>query len=71
MDVVYLFDGIDCANCAMKLEGKFKKVKGVKSANINFLAKKVNLTVEDESSLNEVIDIASHFEDGVKLRRVK
>lgn len=71
MEVVYLFDGIDCANCALTLERKFKKVKGVNSANINFLGKKVNLNVENESCLNEVVTIANSFEDGVKLRRVK
>ncbi len=38
--------GLDCPNCAAKLEGMMARLDGVSSAKINFLTEK--LTVESE-----------------------
>ena len=46
--------GIDCANCAAKLENAIQKVEGVNNATINFLGEK--LVIEcDESKKEEVM----------------
>lgn len=37
MKKTYQLDGLDCANCATKLEEKISKISGVKSVTINFL----------------------------------
>lgn len=34
---------VDCANCANKMEQAAKKVEGVKDANVNFMALKINV----------------------------
>ncbi|MEF3356222.1 heavy metal translocating P-type ATPase [Paenibacillus sp. GYB006] len=44
-----LLDGLDCANCAMKIENGVSKLQGVTSATVNFATCKMILTVEDET----------------------
>lgn len=45
---------LDCAHCAAQMEEAIKKIDGVNSASVNFLAQK--LTVEaDESRLEDVL----------------
>ena len=34
MEKVYLLENLDCANCAMKIEKKVGKLKGVSSMDI-------------------------------------
>lgn len=42
-NVIYTIDGLDCANCAAKIEEKLNKTEGILGANIDFLAKKLTL----------------------------
>ena len=42
----YAIEGLDCPNCAAKLEVMMREIAGVESAKINFLTQK--LTVESE-----------------------
>ena len=41
--------GIDCANCAAKVEAAIKKVDGVIDAKVNFLTQKFTLEAADDS----------------------
>jgi len=34
MKKTYTIEGIDCANCAMKIEEKINKIKGIEEANL-------------------------------------
>lgn len=45
---------LDCASCAARLETAIRGVKGVESANINFVAQKLILEAED-ASFDEVL----------------
>ena len=54
MEKIIRFKGIDCANCAAKLEKKINKIKGV-DATISFVAGKMLLNLEDEKLFDEVI----------------
>lgn len=45
--------GLDCADCAAKLEKKINQLEGVRSAKVNFGASK--LTVEHEINLGKII----------------
>ena len=45
---------LDCASCAARLETAIRGVKGVDSANINFVAQKLILEAED-ASFDEVL----------------
>ncbi len=46
MKTKFVIQGLDCPNCAAKLEGLLAKEEGIASAKINFLTEKV--TVESE-----------------------
>lgn len=48
-----LLDGLDCANCAMKIENGVKKVDGVSSCTVNFATK--TLILETTSGENEQV----------------
>ena len=46
--------GIDCANCAAKLEEKIKKVEGIVNISINFFTEKMIIECSEEN-LDEII----------------
>ena len=46
--------GLDCANCAGKLERELQKLEGVENANISFMAEKMELEY-DETRKKEII----------------
>ena len=50
----FKINGLDCANCANELERAIQKVDGIKSANINFIAQKMELEYE-ETRKEEII----------------
>lgn len=49
MKKTYMLEDLDCANCAAKMEEAVKKIDGVKSASVNFLAQKMTLEADDEA----------------------
>ena len=51
MKNVYSIEGIDCANCAAKIEDKINKIKGIDEANLNFMMEK--LSIEFKVSTDE------------------
>jgi Cd2+/Zn2+-exporting ATPase len=44
MSFVYSLNGIDCANCALKIERKIKKLKGVSNVSLGFITQKLSLS---------------------------
>ena len=48
MKLNYKITGIDCPNCAAKLERKLGKIDGVQLAALNFLTSKLLIEGEDE-----------------------
>lgn len=71
MKMVFKFDGIDCAVCALKLEEKIKKIPNVNSCSINFLAQRIEIDALDKSVIDELTATCSSFEDGVRIKRIK
>lgn len=57
MKRVYNLEGLDCADCAAKLERKLAAIEGITSANINFMTLKCTLEAEAEK-MNEIIEKA-------------
>ena len=53
MKTKFSIKGLDCPNCAAKLEGMLAKCDGITSAKINFLTEKI--TVESELSADELL----------------
>ena len=46
---------VDCAACAVKMEGAAKKVDGVADASINFMAAKMTVEFEDGADEKETM----------------
>lgn len=65
MKRTYNIYDLDCAHCAAKLESEIAKIKGVESANVNFIAQKLIIEAEDDSFeaiIKEVREIAKKVE---------
>lgn len=48
MKKVFKMVDLDCANCAAKMEDAIKKLDGVNSASVNYMAQKLTLDADDE-----------------------
>lgn len=72
MKTKYSVVGLDCPNCASKLEGMIAKVEGIDSAKINFLSEK--LTVESGLPSAELLaavrETAKAFSAKVKIEEL-
>ena len=67
---VYILEGLDCANCAAKVEEAVKKIDGVNDATVNFMAQKMVLDADDarfDEILQEVIAVAKKVEPDCEL----
>lgn len=47
-------DGLDCANCAAKIEDKIKNVDGVTDVTLSYITQKLKLEVNDDFDINEI-----------------
>ncbi|MDS0525022.1 heavy metal translocating P-type ATPase [Clostridium sp. SHJSY1] len=67
----FIIEGLDCANCAAKIEEKVGKIEGISSANVNFMTKTLTIEIEElnrESELiTETTDIVKKIEPDVKI----
>ncbi|MFF3926521.1 heavy metal translocating P-type ATPase [Paenibacillus lactis] len=57
-----ILEGLDCANCAMKIENGVKKIEGVSSCSVNFVTK----TLTMETANGQVENIVSKAKEKVK-----
>lgn len=68
MKKVYSIEGIDCANCAAKIEDKINKIKEIDEANLNFMMEKLSIEFkvstdeEAEEVMQEVRKIVKKME---------
>ena len=53
MERVYKINGLDCANCAAKLERHLKEIQYFDQVIIDFMAQKLIITVKDEETLQK------------------
>lgn len=49
----YRIEGLDCANCAMKIEKRINEINGVKQANVNFAVGKLTIDA-DQDKIGEI-----------------
>jgi len=63
-------EGLDCPNCAAKVERKINTLEGIKEATVDFLGEKI-VVLADEISDNELVELiqteVDKIEDGVKV----
>ena len=48
--------GLDCANCANKMEDAAKNTNGVKDCTVNFMTLKMKVEFEDDANVDEVMN---------------
>lgn len=64
--------GLDCANCAAKMENAISKVAGVHSVSINFMTTKMAIEAEDDQMdhiLASAATIIKKIEPQVELKK--
>ncbi len=66
MERSYFIDGLDCANCAAKLERHLKEIPYFDDVIIDFMAKKLIITTKDEASLQMGLQVALAVIDRVE-----
>ncbi len=45
---IFEMDGVDCANCAAKMEASIRALDGVTYVNISFMAQRMTLEAEEK-----------------------
>lgn len=53
----FKINGLDCANCANELERAIQKLDGIKNANINFMAQKMELEYDEDIKEEIIIEV--------------
>ncbi|CAM4050236.1 heavy metal translocating P-type ATPase [Bacillus paramycoides] len=70
---VFILEGLDCANCAMKIETKVKEMPTVSEATVDFVSKKLRVEVankrELESTVQDIKNVVQKLEPDVKVVR--
>ncbi|WP_129724144.1 heavy metal translocating P-type ATPase [Xylanivirga thermophila] len=68
---VLILEGLDCANCAAKIEAQTQSLEGVNSATVDFVSKKLTIEAVDKKEfgkiLGEVTSIVNKLEPDVKI----
>ncbi|MBU5677208.1 cadmium-translocating P-type ATPase [Alkaliphilus sp. MSJ-5] len=52
----FILEGLDCANCASKIEVKVNELDGVRLATVNFVTKTLGIEVDDISKLESIVN---------------
>lgn len=71
MEIKLVLNGLDCANCANKIEDKVNKINGVKEATVNFSTTVLTAEIKEENLkseiINEIKSIVKKLEPHVKV----
>lgn len=65
MKKTFKVEDLDCAHCAAKIEDGIRKLDGVNSVSVNFLAQKLVLDADDakfDAVLKEAVDVFAKIE---------
>jgi copper chaperone CopZ len=72
MKRAFKLEGLDCANCAAKIENAVKKLAGVTAASVNFVTTKMVIEAED-ARIDEVVrsahEIVRKYEPDVVVKK--
>ena len=71
MKVKYTVEGLDCPNCAARLEKMLNDADGIETVKINFLTEKITVESElDTASLDALVArVAKDFNKSVTVSR--
>lgn len=63
----YTIEGLDCANCAEKMEKAISSIQGVDFVQINFLKQELQIDVSQDNTMEKVFTCIKSIEPDVKL----
>ncbi len=73
-NIVCSIEGLDCANCAAKIEVQLNKTDGIEEARVDFLSRKLTLSLSSLANKSEMIQktqkIIDKIEPGVKIHEL-
>lgn len=61
----FILEGLDCANCAAKMEMAINKLDGVKEATVNFMTRKLVIEGETEK-MSTIVQAAEKIVKGLE-----
>jgi cation transport ATPase len=68
----FILNGLECANCAAKMEKAINELDGVKEATVNFMTQKLVIEGEDEKMpiiIQEAEKIVKDIESHVVMKK--
>ena len=71
MKKTFILEGLDCANCAAKIERKIEGIPGVSGVSVSFLTKKMQLESglgNMDEILPAVFKLVNKFGSGIKIK---
>lgn len=67
MEKIFILDGLDCANCAAKIEEAVSKLDGVENVSVSFMTQRMTFEIENEKKLKEIKDLIKKIESDVDI----
>ena len=67
MEKIFILDGLDCANCAAKIEEAVSKLDGVENISVSFMTQRMTFEIENEEKLKEIKDLIKKIESDVDI----
>lgn len=67
MEKIFILDGLDCANCAAKIEEAISKIDGVENVSVSFMTQRMTFEIENEEKLKEIKDLIKKIESDVDI----
>ncbi len=65
---VYILEGLDCANCASKIERKLSKMPGLEDVSVTYATKQLRLSTEDpDAMLPKIVEAVKALEPDVEV----
>lgn len=74
MKAVLKLEGLDCANCAAKIENEVQRIPGVEEATVTFMTQKMTIVAPDdkiETIVEEATKLTKKLEGDVVVKRIK
>ena len=74
MKAVLKLEGLDCANCAVKIENEVQRIPGVEEATVTFMTQKMTIVAPDdkiEAIVEEATKLTKKLEGDVVVKRIK
>lgn len=57
----FLLEGLDCANCASKIETQVNEIDGVANVHLNFITKTLAIESASDGNMDEIVDKTSEI----------